>query len=707
MATSQEDILIKININNKESVKSVKEIDKSVDNLNGTLNDLDKTVDSSFGDMGDTINETTDSQKELAKATEKVGDSGKKANKGMKILSKGLKGVGTAFKAMGIGALIGLLVSLWEAMKKNQKIMDAIDTVMQAVSIVFNKVTEAIVGAYEKVSDATGGFDAMKIVVINLFKIALVPLKLVFYAIKASILALQLGWEKSFLGGGDEGKIKSLTEDLKGVKDEIIKLKDDTIESAKLIKDNVVEAINEVATLTKTIVADVTESIKTITVSALVEQANMLVQSKKALLELEIQQQGLNLQYLQAAELQRQLRDDTSLSLEERLAANEELGRILEEQMAQESAILDEKIRIATAELAIDKDNHEKKLALMQLEVVERAELNERITGQRSEQLVNQVGLEKEAADATLAQIEENNKVITSIYRATAVEKLEIDKEAKIVELELTTLSEEEKNLAKLEIEENYQSDLKDIQDKATEEELEADKKLTEEKIQNLKAVLAVAQQASGLMQAINDLRFQAQTNAMDKAYQAEVDAAGGNTEEIERINEEYGKKKADLEYKQAKSRKAQSIIDATISTMVAVATALPNVPLSILAGVMGGLQIGLIAATPVPKPQYEFGGVIAGTTTHAQGGVDINAEGGEGMINNVSMANPDLRNLASAANEGGGGVGFGDGNGIKLDAGTIAAIGNVINSKKIILNTNELSDKNDEVELIDNESYL
>lgn len=51
-----------------------------------------------------------------------------------------------------------------------------------------------------------------------------------------------------------------------------------------------------------------------------------------------------------------------------------------------------------------------------------------------------------------------------------------------------------------------------------------------------------------------------------------------------------------------AKAQKASSIFGATVATARAVAEALPDIPLSILAGVLGGTQIATIAAQPLPS---------------------------------------------------------------------------------------------------------
>lgn len=57
-------------------------------------------------------------------------------------------------------------------------------------------------------------------------------------------------------------------------------------------------------------------------------------------------------------------------------------------------------------------------------------------------------------------------------------------------------------------------------------------------------------------------------------------------------------------------------------------------------------------------NPKYADGGEISGPS-HASGGVLIEAEGGEGIINKHSMSNPLLRSIASAVNVAGGGVPF------------------------------------------------
>jgi len=106
----------------------------------------------------------------------------------------------------------------------------------------------------------------------------------------------------------------------------------------------------------------------------------------------------IKLQYQTQIEQLRQVRDDTSLTMEERINANNQIAAVLDEQHATEKAQIEEMIRIKKQLLATDKDNLELKKDLLVTETM-LAELDERITGQRSEQLTNVNALKREQAD--------------------------------------------------------------------------------------------------------------------------------------------------------------------------------------------------------------------------------------------------------------------------------------------------------------------
>ena len=135
-------------------------------------------------------------------------------------------------------------------------------------------------------------------------------------------------------------------------------------------------------------------------------------------------------------------------------------------------------------------------------------------------------------------------------------------------------------------------------------------------------------------------------------------------------MDEELKKKQAELELKQAKREKAIALAQAIIQTALGVATAVAQSPMtgglpgSAIAAAMGAIQIAAIAAQPLPKASR---GALLQGASHAEGGIPIEAEGGEAIINKKSTAR--FRPLLSAINEWGGGVKFARG-GIPLDGG-------------------------------------
>jgi hypothetical protein len=131
-----------------------------------------------------------------------------------------------------------------------------------------------------------------------------------------------------------------------------------------------------------------------------------LVKQRNEVKLLEAELGLLQLQYQQEAELMRQIRDDESLSIQQRIDANYELGKVLEEQLQHERSIAIESLNLAEIELARNKNNVDLQIALLDAKT-KLAEIDERITGQRSEQLVNLNSLERERK----TQQEENARI--------------------------------------------------------------------------------------------------------------------------------------------------------------------------------------------------------------------------------------------------------------------------------------------------------
>lgn len=112
------------------------------------------------------------------------------------------------------------------------------------------------------------------------------------------------------------------------------------------------------------------------------------------------------LNYQRREEKLRQLRDDESRGIPARIKANEELGKVLREQLKAELDIANQALAIAEKRIQLEGDTTENLDARAEA-LTTIADINERITGQESEQLANLNSLRKEAADAEKARIEE------------------------------------------------------------------------------------------------------------------------------------------------------------------------------------------------------------------------------------------------------------------------------------------------------------
>ena len=183
--------------------------------------------------------------------------------------------------------------------------------------------------------------------------------------------------------------------------------------------------------------------------------ASQSLQAQRNELELmEAEQQKITLQYQTQAEKLRQVRDDESLTMEQRMEANHQLGALLEQQFEEEKANVLYMIEIRQKELAIDEHSIEKKKALIAAETM-LAELEERITGQRSEQLTNINSLKREQVSISKSNTSSVKKEVKTLEEM--IEAMEKYKGT----LEVT--AEQKYNQERKKLEEDYQTFLDDV----------------------------------------------------------------------------------------------------------------------------------------------------------------------------------------------------------------------------------------------------
>jgi len=172
--------------------------------------------------------------------------------------------------------------------------------------------------------------------------------------------------------------------------------------------------------------------------------------------------QLIQLQYQKDAEKLRQIRDNENLSIRERIQANEELGAVLQEQLQEELKIAE--LALEVANLRIEAEGKTKEALDEQAEaLVAIADIQERITGQESEQLTNRVALQKEAADKAreladkaIAEQEAQLKLFLEqqgVRKKSYEEQLSIIEETYRRELEILEANLKNRNLTETEAE--------------------------------------------------------------------------------------------------------------------------------------------------------------------------------------------------------------------------------------------------------------
>ena len=355
------------------------------------------TVDTS--EVDDNVERTTDSVEELGTATKKTSNQ---MQSGFKAAEQGTKKLGTSIggllKSLG---LIGVALAVFEFMRdivsKNQKVMDALSTASTAFEIILYKIFDAL----EPIGSAMkSAFEDPKQAVLDLWA-----------TIKENLLNRLEGVVLQFKALGSVIE-SALDLDWDGVTEGAKDFASATVQVATgLDKAQQAAALNGF----KDLANDIAESTR-----ASIAQADALVQLRKEVELAEVEQSKLMLQYQNEAEIQRQIRDDISLTIAERQAANERLGEILDEQIQRETELANKRLQLANAEIAVAGETTEllRQKAEAELELID---LQERITGQRSEQLTNEKALQEELRayqeELRLEQVEGREREIEELQQ--------------------------------------------------------------------------------------------------------------------------------------------------------------------------------------------------------------------------------------------------------------------------------------------------
>jgi len=313
------------------------------------------------------------------------------------------------------------------------------------------------------------------------------------------------------------------------------------------------------------------------------------------------------------------------LQLERLRGFSQEFFDISMSQLDKEQALAIEKARIAGENVElIYKEFHNRRLALQEQFTQDVIARNEFYL--RSELAERQHAFEVEIAQMRLNA--ENREVVEEQIQRKRVEFIKETNRLYMAELELALQSEnltaeKREQLSNRLHELIRKNELKTLNEKIRINDIERREaeQLTRELINlgrdvvdaaftvNIRRVQSELDALRQIRQANNDM-FREQEENMRNAVMSDALREAERirmADERRKAEEQLAKKEAQLRYEQAKLEQRQALIQAIIQTALSIATALPNIPLSILAGATGAVQIGLIASQSIPR--YEKGG--------------------------------------------------------------------------------------------------
>lgn len=404
----------------------------------------------------------------LTKKVEGLEDSLKNAGKETKKTNKILGGLSTLLKGgLGIAAISKAFDLLKETFQSNQKVADAFAIATEGLSLAFNDLFNFLDRNVGTVIDYFKGIFDDPVQSISNFRKALVEGFIV--RIREGVEALGLFGQAAlkffkgdFAGAADTAREagKQLVDVVTGVDDSF----DKTVETVSNVAKGIVE-------YTKSTINAAKENVE------LQKTAELGIAQNRIILE----------QKDREAEKLRQIRDDESKTIAQRIEANNKLAAVLDEQ--EKLMLANADAQIAAAQAQFDKNkNQENEIALLEAKA-EREGILAQIEGFRSEQLMNVNSLNREKLDL-LDEEKQKELERKELLDGLAAEKELTDREkaeAELAQKEADALKEladlEGTEAEKLKIQEFYKQQKKDLDTKFDNEELAQKEALERQKL--------------------------------------------------------------------------------------------------------------------------------------------------------------------------------------------------------------------------------
>lgn len=344
------------------------------------------------------IKESFAAVKESVDSVEKTGkDTTKKLSDGFSGVRSAVVGVGDALsfigltlKTLGISLIIEAFATFKQILVQNQRVADLFSKSFTFITTVFNDFVDLVLNNSQPIINFFKQIFEDPIGSIKDFGNAILENLTERFNSYLETLGFVASAVKKVFSGDFAGALNDIKSAGKEAVDVLTGV-DGTVDKVAKVLPNVTKAVKDYVTETAN------------AASAQIDLANS---AKLA----SAQQELLRIQNLKAAEEQRQIRDDTTKSIEERIQANEKLGKILEEGLEQEKVLAEAQLAAAQAALSNNETNLDLQAELVRAQASV-LDVEERIGGQRSEQLTNEAGLLREKLDLQNAEIDRRNEI--------------------------------------------------------------------------------------------------------------------------------------------------------------------------------------------------------------------------------------------------------------------------------------------------------
>jgi len=338
------EVNVEVNFDTKDAQKNAKDLGKD------------------FQDLGNSADDAGNKVKGAGGGAEKSGKEAKKGSKGWNIFGK-------AMRMTGIGALVGVFFKFSEVLMGNQRVMDAVNTVANTMSIIFSDLVNLIIDGVGVVIDWVSNLGSLSDIFNNVKEKVLdfggTIKTYIIDSVKKTIEGIGLLGQA--IGKVFKGEFKEAAKIAKeGVKtlwnaNPVVDLTKKTVKYAKEVLPKVVEGIKKGAKATGEYLKKTYEQGK-----AIVDTENKLT---KLIGTLEKERVAIQ----KNIDEKIKLRDNENKTFEERKQAAQELLKLEEDLLAKDIELQKARVENLEAELRVNQDNLQMKqdLALAQAKLTE------------------------------------------------------------------------------------------------------------------------------------------------------------------------------------------------------------------------------------------------------------------------------------------------------------------------------------------------